>query len=273
MNTKILVCIHKPGRSLQNEVFLPIHVGKTLSSKDLGIQGDNTGKNISEKNREYCELTAHYWAWKNLENVDYIGLFHYRRYLDLDRRSPRLRNIISADKLTVPRCDIKNELSNCDILLSTPYYYSVSNKIEYCYSHIREDYDILEQVVQELYPEYRKAFRQIMLKRNRQSVGNLFVTRWSIFDAYSQWLFDILFETEKRIKLSPYPYQQRVFGFMAERLLDVYCYHHKLRSKRYPILYIKEPNETIKDRTLCTYLFKRVQKTIRFLCSSKHNPC
>lgn len=273
MDAKILICIHKPGACLQNEVFLPIHVGKALSSCELHIQGDNTGDNISDKNREYCELTAHYWAWKNLQHVDYIGLFHYRRYLDLDHPSCKLRNNISINELSVPKCNIEKALRNCDILLSNPYYYSVSNKIEYCYSHIREDYDILEQVIHDLHPEYLKAFRQIMLKRNRQSVGNVFITRWNTFDAYSQWLFSILFEVEKRIKLSPYPYQQRVFGFMAERLLDVYCYHHKLRSKRYPILYIAEPNEKIRNRSLCTFLFKRVQKTIRYLCSSRHNPC
>ena len=47
---------------------------------------DNTGENISEKNSMYCELTAQYWAWKNL-NADYYGFFHYRRYLNFsDRR-------------------------------------------------------------------------------------------------------------------------------------------------------------------------------------------
>ena len=43
---------------------------------------DNEGDNISEKNKQYCELTAQYWAWKNDKNVDYYGFFHYRRYFN-----------------------------------------------------------------------------------------------------------------------------------------------------------------------------------------------
>lgn len=272
MNTKILICIHKPWTFLDNDLFLPIHVGKALSPLKLNIQGDNTGENISHKNREFCELTAHYWAWKNLQDIEYIGLFHYRRYLDLDHRSARLQNIINKSQLSASQCCIERELRNCDILLSNPYYYSVSNKIEYCFAHIREDYEILEKVIQELYPEYLKAFHEIMLKRNKMSVGNMFITRWSIFDAYSQWLFDILFEVERRIKLSPYLYQQRVFGFMAERLLDVYCHHHRLKTKRYPILYITTDNEIVKNKTLAALQFKRFLKTIRYLCSNRRNP-
>ena len=64
----------------KNILFLPIQVGRAISSVDLGIQGDDTGDNISWKNRNYCELTALYWAWKNLKEVDIIGLCHYRRY-------------------------------------------------------------------------------------------------------------------------------------------------------------------------------------------------
>lgn len=44
-----------------------------------GMQHDDEGENISYKNPYYCELTAQYWAWKNLD-ADYYGLFHYRRY-------------------------------------------------------------------------------------------------------------------------------------------------------------------------------------------------
>ena len=82
---KILVACHKADPNIrQDDIYMPIQVGKALHPElDLGFQCDNTGDNISEKNGSYCELTALYWAWKNLKDVDYIGLCHYRRYFDL----------------------------------------------------------------------------------------------------------------------------------------------------------------------------------------------
>ena len=77
---KILVACHKQAEVFKNNVYLPIHVGKALHKDvDLGFLGDDTGENISRLNPLYCELTAQYWGWKNLD-VEYIGLCHYRRY-------------------------------------------------------------------------------------------------------------------------------------------------------------------------------------------------
>lgn len=80
--TKILVCCHKPDQFVNDEVYMPIHAGKTNSKYDLGIQGDDTSDNISWENPHFCELTGLYLAWKNMKTVDYIGLCHYRRYFN-----------------------------------------------------------------------------------------------------------------------------------------------------------------------------------------------
>jgi hypothetical protein len=60
---KILVCAHKQAEFPQSDIFLPIHCGKALSNIDLGIQGDDTGDNISAKNQlirnNYCLLIIH----------------------------------------------------------------------------------------------------------------------------------------------------------------------------------------------------------------------
>ena len=68
LKVKILVCCHKPDKWLSDDVYIPIHCGKAVSKVNLGIQGDDTGDNISTKNPNYCELTAMYWAWKNLKD-------------------------------------------------------------------------------------------------------------------------------------------------------------------------------------------------------------
>ena len=81
MKSMILVACHKPCNMYNKGIYTPIQVGKAISEYDLGIIGDDTGDNISQKNPSYCELTAQYWAWKNVD-CRYIGLCHYRRYFE-----------------------------------------------------------------------------------------------------------------------------------------------------------------------------------------------
>lgn len=79
---KIYTCHHKPSAFLNASIIKPLHVGKANSYNDIGCIGDDTGDNISFKNPFYCELTAHYWVWKNESLSDYVGFMHYRRHLN-----------------------------------------------------------------------------------------------------------------------------------------------------------------------------------------------
>lgn len=264
--SKILVCAHKQDFFISDDLYMPIQVGKSISNIDLEITGDDSGDNISKKNREYCELTAHYWAWKNLKGIDQIGLAHYRRYLDFSNKSSVLLNVKSPNEVNAPKADFNKLLEKYDIVLSNYDYHAASNKIHYCYNHILEDYQILRETLAELFPEYLPSFDHIMIRTNKASVGNMFFTKWPVFDAYSEWLFTLLFEVEKRVKLSPYDYQRRVFGFMAERLIDVYCYYNKLKVKRCPILYIADEQ---RNNSALSYNFKAIKKAVMFHLSSK----
>ncbi|MEE1030453.1 MAG: DUF4422 domain-containing protein, partial [Alphaproteobacteria bacterium] len=91
-NIKIFLSYHKPSTLLKNEIFTPIHVGRALQTKRSDFNnkwltenliGDDEGENISNKNPNFCELTAQYWAWKNLpKSIKYVGFMHYRRHLN-----------------------------------------------------------------------------------------------------------------------------------------------------------------------------------------------
>lgn len=68
MKINLLVCYHKQAPIVvKDKNYLPIQVGKNLSKIQLDMMGDNTGRNISSLNPYFCELTAQYWAWKNLK--------------------------------------------------------------------------------------------------------------------------------------------------------------------------------------------------------------
>ena len=64
---KILTSFHKDTDLFVSDIVQPIQVGTDVNGviSEKYIR-DNTGDHISAKNRMYCELTAQYWAWKNL---------------------------------------------------------------------------------------------------------------------------------------------------------------------------------------------------------------
>ena len=80
---KIFVVHHKPWYIYEDDVYIPIQVGKKNAKVDLWILWDDTWDNISDRNSQYAELTAQYWVWKNydLSDVDYVWFCHYRRYM------------------------------------------------------------------------------------------------------------------------------------------------------------------------------------------------
>ena len=68
----------------EGNIYIPVQVGPAKDDFS-GFVRDNTGENISEKNPNYCELTAQYWAWKN-RKADVKGLVHYRRLFSKGKR-------------------------------------------------------------------------------------------------------------------------------------------------------------------------------------------
>lgn len=244
-NASILVCCHNKDYRRNDEGFLPIQVGKAISNVNLGIVGDDTGDNISSLNPNFCELTALYWLWKNGEKKKYVGLNHYRRYFDFTKKHTYgdSCNFISLDDIKKKKNilpSVEEIFDNYDIIMPTAIKFPYNLRTDYSLSHINEDYKILKTVIEDLKPDYLSSFIEVMEKGRSLRAFNMFITKWEIFDEYAQWLFDILFEVKKRIQLSPYPYQARIFGFMSERLLNVYVYHHNLKIKKVPVMMISD---------------------------------
>lgn len=241
-NIKIFICAHKEVPLPQHPYFLPIQAGAALHDAIKGYQPDNEGDNISSKNPHFCELTCHYWAWKNMKNVDIIGLNHYRRYFDFTRKWPQF----STDKHFIHTDDFLNQeyhfpyleeiLSKYDIILPIARHWRVSNTQQYGEYHIAKDWEILRQIIKERHPEYMQAFEKTMDHSNKSAGYNMFITHWKYFEAYSEWLFDILFEVERRVPPIDDPIQSRIYGYMSERLINVFCEHHHLKIKSIPLI-------------------------------------
>ena len=239
---KIFICAHKEVPLPQHPYFLPIQAGAALHNHISDYQPDDEGDNISKKNPHFCELTCHYWAWKNLRNVDIVGLNHYRRYFDFQKKWPQF----SADKRFVTTeeflkqnyqfPDLNSILQKYDIILPIARHWRVSNTQQYNDYHIAKDWEMLRQIIKERSPQYMPAFEKTMDHSNKAVGYNMFITHWKYFDAYSEWLFDILFEVERRVPPIDDPIQSRIYGYMSERLIIVFCEHHHLNIKHVPLI-------------------------------------
>ncbi|WMW62937.1 DUF4422 domain-containing protein [Serratia marcescens] len=266
---KIYTCHHKPSAFLDSTLVYPIHVGKDNSLNDIGCPGDNTGDNISLKNPFYCELTAHYWVWKNAEPADFIGFMHYRRHFNFsDTQNCQEDNwgVVNHEKIDeayhqqfglndeqISRC-----LAGVDVILPKKWdvtaagsknnyqHYKISDHL-----HI-EDYDAALKILGELYPEYQTAAD----KFNNASDGyytNMFVMKNDIFNEYSVWLFSILDRLESELRFKNYSAQEkRVVGHISERLLNIYIeYQSSTRN-----LKIKELQRTFVQQETFTATLK-----------------
>jgi len=266
---KIYTCHHKPSAFLDSSLIQPIHVGKANNPNEIGCPGDDTGDNISFKNPFYCELTAHYWVWKNTQPADYVGFMHYRRHFNFskDQQVPEdnwgvvnYERIDASyhDKFGLNDKDISLCLMDVDILLpkkwdvsaagskNNYHHYKVSN-----YLHI-EDYDAALEILADIYPEYSSAAD----KFNNATDGyytNMFVMRKDIFNDYSKWLFTILERLEDKLRFKNYNSQEkRVVGHISERLLNIYIAYqieqHAFKVKELQRTFIEQEtfNATLK---------------------------
>lgn len=239
MDIKIIVATHKRYWMPSDSVYIPLHVGRE-GKFDIGYIPDNTGDNISIKNKNYCELTGLYWAWKNL-NADYIGLAHYRRHFSNGKRFGDKKHRV------INKAELEKHLSNYDVLVPTPRNYWIeTNYSQYAHAHHAIDLDTTRIILEEKYSEYVKAFDESM----KLTVGhrfNMFIMSKDKFDAYCHWLFDILFELENRLDISNYnSNDSRVFGFVSERLLDVWLMTNRINYKEVPYIFMEKQNWLIK---------------------------
>lgn len=230
---KLFVCCHQPIPVPKHPLLFPVQTGAALAEKRFpGFLYDDSGDNISEKNRSYCELTAQYWAWKNI-HADYYGFFHYRRYLYPNQEARRPYRIELK-----PSLDVLARLGYAQFEALIPEYDLILPKGENMYLpvrkhyadapfHHREDLDRIERIVWEQTPEYSAAMDRYF-SGSICYFGNIFIMKQQVFTDYCRWLFSILEEFDGKTDTSAYDAQERrVDGYLAERLLGVYYTRRK----------------------------------------------
>lgn len=196
---------------------IPIQVGAALT--DVRLEGievfDNMGDHISDRNRQYCELTGLYWMWKNAPG-DISGLAHYRRHF-----------ILPDDWVDVM---VRHEI---DAIVPVPTYVYPDIDTNYRQRHIPDDWDYLLQYLKVLdIHTYETAIE--VFRGNLYLPCNMFIAKWDVLDALCNWMFPILNAVAEHGGIKEDTYMNRYVGFISERLITLFF---TLYKDKYNIVY------------------------------------
>lgn len=258
MEIKIFVASQVQAPIELGAIYKKIFVGANTSESEYVNKldhRDDDGENISGKNKNYCELTAVYWAWKNTK-TDIIGLSHYRRYFLFQSK-----NYFGTDRLPFNSNDNDyiesiNNLGDKDRLFvesngwivppQKKLVKSIVNDYKEDEACIAQDWEVLKKALFESFPEIIEEFEKYS-NQNKIRHFNMFVTSFEEFDAYCHWLFKILQNVDGKLDYSGRSSTQaRVLGFMAERLLGFYLSVNKKNVKEVMVGYFRPDHRIFK---------------------------
>ena len=260
-NIKILISCHKEADHPESEILLPIQVGAANARVRFpDMLHDDEGENISDKNPMYCELTAQYWAWKNLD-ADYYGFCHYRRYFNFsdtvyeeDPWGNVLEDYVDANAAQKYGFDdqtIADLVARYDVITTTrkdlrrmpERFSSVDDQYAKAQKLHAKDLQTIREIIDEKFPAYSLAAKK-HCEGHTTSFCNMYILRKEIFADYCAWMFAVLAEFEKRTDMSRYSQEAlRTPGHLSERLFGIYY------------IYLQEQGRTLKTKELQCVLF------------------
>ncbi len=214
-----------------NPLYVPLHVGRE-GKQDLGYLADNIGENISDMNDLFGELTGLFWIWRNIRDIDYVGLCHYRRYF------------LNGSGRLMEREEYLGLLENYDVIVPNHAECQGSYYEHYGKAHDAGYLDVIGDTIARLCPEYSESYQKAM-RGNIFFSGNLMAAGLPLVKAYAEWLFTIFMEAADKIDVSGYDsYHRRIYGFLSEQMLYVYMMKNGLSWRETPVGISGEKAET-----------------------------
>lgn len=204
--------------NIELEYDIPIQVGAALTDVRVADVLDCDGDNISDRNGNYSELTGLYWIWKNqLQKISdekaYVGLSHYRRFL----------NLPDDDMLRIADNDL-------DAILPYPMSY-YPNIEEHHKRYLADDeWSAVLKALRELQPEYAEAYTDIC-KQEYFYNYNIVIAKETVLKEYCEWLFPILFRVEEINNPDGKKKANRYIGYVGETLETLYFMFNRDKLK------------------------------------------
>ena len=222
-----------------DDLYMPICVGSGNASLSKKYQSDDVGDNISDKNSTYCELTAIYWAWKNLD-VSTIGVAHYRRHFSILKGARTLDKVLTGEQLN----RLFTKYGN-DTVFATPlrrYIESIENHYIHSLKGYEEvharDIKRLREAIHNCGPMYDKSAEKVLGGRAAHML-NMFIMNAKYFREYCGWLFPII---DSVVAMSKDRTDQRRYaGALSEFCLDIWAQSNGIKIVELPLLETEKP--------------------------------
>jgi uncharacterized protein DUF4422 len=190
----------------------------------------------------FSDITGLYWLWKNRTEVRRIGLYQYRRYLNLlptMPQSPEIQMTPTDHALAFLASEEQKERINrlldvYDVIVPQGLLLPYNIEEQYLLHHERKSWDRFWELTFALYPEYA-AHRDFLRISNKFHFHNIFIAGVGFLDCYAKQLFRILDPLVREIGFpAPQPpgtrYQEyRYPGYLSERFFTYFLFANQVR--------------------------------------------
>ena len=245
--------------NIKNINCIPVGLGNNISHEEW--LRDNTLENISQKNKNYGELTFYYWFWKNelkkITENQWIGFSQYRRHwknknpisssnkpIDLFLKdTPKdwdNYETILGDPLDLSKIKFMKLFKHAKkIILNEPKFLLQKNRNLRFNFGMMHGMDFLEKAISQLNEEDKNDFSQYLNSQTMLNPANMFICRSR---KKMDELFKILFNwlAKCAVKFNSYDLkgysQKRIYAFLSERFLP-YWLKKNTRVLEWPIYY------------------------------------
>ncbi|MDR2555411.1 MAG: DUF4422 domain-containing protein [Fibromonadaceae bacterium] len=158
----------------------------------------------------YSDLNGDYWIWKNLQDEDIVGKMQYRKWFGFG-------NILFPEEY------YRELLKKADICFGYPIILEDTIYNHFAL-HSKNNLDKVLEIIGDIYGKNCAEKLEIYFKFETLLIGcNIYVAKTAIIREYYEWLFPILERVDKEIDVSGMDeYQQRLPGYVAERLLGAF---------------------------------------------------
>lgn len=190
-----------------------IQAGASLTNRRVADITDDSGMNISNRNRDYSEGSALYWIWKNTSGQNYIGFFQYGRYFVSDAECMR-------------------EFLDYDLITTIPTIMTKGMKPFFTEFYLLDsDWKLMGDGIRLFGEDYYQTFLKYQVSRFYFS-SNVFCAKRSIFDELCTFVFSVTEYVDKVYRDRMIIREDRFMGYIIENLVSIYIMHNHSKLKK-----------------------------------------